>query len=144
MKRIHNTWLALTAAFFFAIAGAACDDTARGVQEDTGEMTDEAREEADEAAEEGREAVPDAQRTAGEAGAGVDAVMETMDVKTALMTDDSIDASDINVDTYHETKTVVLKGSVLSEAQKTEAARIASREAPGYRIDNQLTVRPRE
>ena len=59
------------------------------------------------------------------------------------MTDTTVDASDINVDTFHETKTVLLKGSVPSAAQKAEAGRIAQREAEGYRIDNQLVVRTR-
>ncbi len=58
-----------------------------------------------------------------------------------MIADDTVDASDINVDTFHETKTVVLKGSVPTAAQKTEAARIAAREAEGYKIDNQLTVK---
>ena len=33
-------------------------------------------------------------------------------MKSALMADRTVDASHINVDTFHETKTVVLKGSV--------------------------------
>lgn len=139
----HNGWLALTAALTFAVAGAACDNTARGAKQDTAAATAEAHEEAAEARAEGRDEARDARRTAGEAGAAIDAAGETLDVKTALMTDDTVDASDINVDTLHETKTVVLKGFVTSEAQKTEAGRIATREAPGYRVDNQLKVRPR-
>ena len=58
------------------------------------------------------------------------------------MADSTVDASDINVDTFHETKTVVLKGSVPTAAQKTEAGRIAAREADGYKVDNQLVVKP--
>lgn len=154
MRRVHNGLLALTAAFTFAVAGAACDNTARGVKQDSAEATAdakeagdaakaEAREEAAEARAEGREAKDDAKRTASEAGSAIDAATETIDVKTALMTDATVDASDINVDTFHETKTVVLKGSVPTAAQKAEAAKIAAREAEGYRVDNQLTVRPR-
>jgi osmotically-inducible protein OsmY len=154
VRRIHNGLLALTATFAFAIAGVACDNTASGVKQDTAEATDaardssdaakaEAKDEAAEARAEGREAKDDARRTAGDAGAAVDAAGETIDVKTALMGDDMVDASDINVDTFHETKTVVLKGSVPTAAQKTAAAKIAAREAEGYKIDNQLTVRPR-
>ena len=56
--------------------------------------------------------------------------------------DRTVDASHINVDTFHETKTVVLKGSVKTATQRDEAARIAAAEAPGYRIDNQLTIVP--
>jgi osmotically-inducible protein OsmY len=131
----------------------ACDNTADGVKRDTAEATDaardntdaakaEAKEEAAEARAEGREAADDARRTAGNAGAAIDAAGETIDVKTALMADDTVDADEINVDTFHETKTVVLKGSVPTAAMKTAAGRIAAREAEGYKIDNQLVVRP--
>ncbi|HUE89068.1 MAG TPA: BON domain-containing protein [Vicinamibacterales bacterium] len=133
----------LTAALSLALAGAACDDTARGVQQDSAEATDDARDATAAARSEADEVADDARRTAGRAGGAVDAAGETLDVKTALMTDDLVDASDINVDTFHETRTVVLKGSVPTEAQKTAAGRIAEREAEGYKIDNQLTVRPR-
>jgi osmotically-inducible protein OsmY len=54
-----------------------------------------------------------------------------------------VDASDINVDTFAATKTVVLKGTVPTEAQKAAAERIAVREAVGYKVNNQLTVRAR-
>jgi osmotically-inducible protein OsmY len=150
VRRVHNGFLAITAAFVFAVASAACDNAARGAREDAAEAKKdaaeakaEAKEEAAEARAEGREAKDDAKRTAGEAGAAVDAATETIDVKTALMADASIDASDINVDTFHETKTVVLKGSVPTAAQKAEAAKIAAREAEGYKVTNQLTVKPR-
>lgn len=68
------------------------------------------------------------------------AVVETMDVKAALMADRSVDASHIDVDTFPETKTIVLRGSVKTATQRDEAARIAAVEAPGYQIDNQLRV----
>jgi osmotically-inducible protein OsmY len=154
VKRVHNGFLALTAAFSFAIAGAACDNTARGVQQDTAQATDAAKDsakdgtgaaanEAAEARAEGREAAGDASRTAGNAGAALDAATETIDIKAALIADDSLEGLSINVDTFHETKTVVLKGTVNSAEQKSRAATIAAREAEGYKIDNQLTVRPR-
>jgi hypothetical protein len=153
VRRIHNGLLALTATFAFALVGVACDNTASGVRQDTAEATDDARdataaagtEAKDEAAEaraEGREAADDARRAAGNAGSAVDAAGETIDVKTALMADDTVDADEINVDTFHETKTVVLKGSVPTAAMKTAAGKIAQREAEGYKVDNQLVVRP--
>jgi osmotically-inducible protein OsmY len=126
--------LALTAALSLAMAGVACDNTSRGVQRDTAEATDRGS---------ARDEAADARRTAGDSGSAIGAAGETMDVKTALMTDDLVDASDINVDTFHETKTVVLKGTVTSAAQKTAAEKIAQKEAEGYKIDNQLTVRAR-
>ena len=154
MRRVHNSLLALTAACFFAFVGTACDNTARGMKKDSAEAADkakdatadakqEAKEKSDAAKAEGREQANDAKRTAGEAGAAIDAAKETVDVKSALMADATVDASNINVDTYHETKTVVLKGSVPTSAQKEEAGRIAAREADGYKIDNQLVVKPR-
>jgi predicted small secreted protein len=150
----HTGWMAMGAAFVFAVMTAACDNTARGAREDaadakrdaqeaTADVKDKARDEAAKAAAEGREAKDDVRRAAGDAGAAIDAAAETIDVKTALMSDAAVDASDINVDTFHETKTVVLKGSVPSAAQKTEAGNIAARQAEGYKIDNRLVVKPR-
>ena len=71
------------------------------------------------------------------------AATETFDVKAALVAEKAVDASDINVDTMAETKTVVLKGTVPTADQKQLAERIAIREAVGYKVDNQLTVRAR-
>jgi osmotically-inducible protein OsmY len=155
VRRVHNGLLALTAACLFAFAGAACDNTARGIKQDSAEATDkakdasaeakeEAKEQRDAAKAEGREQANDAKRTAGEAGAAIDAATETLDVKAALMADATVDASDIDVDTYHETKTVVLKGSIPTSAQKEEAGRIAAREAKGYKVDNQLVVKTKK
>jgi osmotically-inducible protein OsmY len=153
VRRVHNGVLGLMAAFAFTMmATVACDNTARGMREDSAKAAEtakkkadaakaEAKEEAAEAKAEGREAAADAKRAAGEAGAAIDAAKETIDVKTALMADDTVDASDINVDTFHETKTVVLNGTVPTAAQKTAAGKIAAREAEGYKIDNKLTVK---
>lgn len=143
MRRVHNGLLAFTAALSLAMAGVACDNTARGVQQDTAEATDSASDAAAAARAEAADEADDARRTSGRAAGAIDAAGETIDVKTALMTDDLVDASDINVDTFHETRTVVLKGTVPTEAQKTAAGRIAEREAEGYTINNQLTVRAR-
>ena len=69
------------------------------------------------------------------------AATETVDVKTALTMDKTVDASGINVDTDGATKVVTLKGTVASAEQRERAEAIAAREATGYRIDNQLTVK---
>jgi hypothetical protein len=87
-----------------------------------------------------REPASGAVGTAGKTAAGA---TETIDVKAALMLDDGVDASDVNVDTDGVKKVVVLKGSVPSAAQKNRAEQIAVREAKGYRVDNQLVVRAR-
>jgi len=77
---------------------------------------------------------------ANNAGAKGDAAQQTLDVKTALQADASIDATRIDVDTDAGTKTVTLKGSVATAAQKASAERIARSKAPGYTVRNNLTV----
>jgi osmotically-inducible protein OsmY len=68
--------------------------------------------------------------------------VETVDVKSALIADGRVDASNINVDTSASTKTVVLKGSVPSAEQRTTAETVARNNAKGYTINNQLAVVP--
>lgn len=92
-----------------------------------------AREEAGEQAERAGE-------KAEEAGDVLGAAKQTLDVKAALMADEDIDASNIDVDTDHETRTVTLRGSVPTAAQKEEAERIARDKAEGYTVTNLLTV----
>jgi predicted small secreted protein len=132
----------LAIALISGMALGACSNTAAGVEEDAANAADQAGTAADRAAETGRDAAADVRDATRDAGRAAAAAIETIDVKTALMTDRTVDASHINVDTFHETKTVVLKGSVKTTAQRDEAARIAAAEAPDYRIDNQLTVVP--
>jgi osmotically-inducible protein OsmY len=133
--------LAVTAALAFAVAGAACERTSQGAREDAAEMQKKADQAATEAQEKAREESRDAQRTANEAGGRLDAAGETFSIKTALMADKTVDASDINVDTFGDTRTVVLRGTVPTMEQKKQAEEIAKREAAGFRIDNQLTVK---
>ena len=128
-----NGFLAI--ALMSGLSLVACSNTAAGVEKDAENAAEKAKPAAEEAKAETKEA-------AREAGGAVAAAVETIDVKSALMADRTVDASHINVDTFHETKTVVLKGSVKTATQRDEAARIAAAEAPGYRIDNQLTVVP--
>lgn len=97
-----------------ALAGsAACAQTARGVVQDTKENV-----------------------TAVKGG------LETVDVKTAIIADKTIDAGAIDVDTYADKKVIVLRGSVPTEAQKRRAEQIAKENAEGYTIDNRLVVTP--
>lgn len=93
---------------------AGCTHTARGVKTDAEHIAEHA-----------------------EAGA------ETFDVKTSLIADGRVDASNVNVDTYAKTRTVVLRGSVPSADQKRIAEEIARKEAKGYRVDNRLRVIPK-
>ena len=133
-------------ALLSALSLAACSNTAAGVEQDARENKEKAEAAADRAEDKARPAAEEAAaetREAGREAAGaVKAAVETIDVKSALMADRTVDASHIDVDTFHETKTVVLKGSVKTATQRDEAARIAAAEAPGYRIDNQLRVVP--
>ena len=148
---LKNGFLAI--ALLSGLSLAACSNTAAGVEQDARENADKAavaadraedkaRPAAEEAAAEAREAGREVKEAGREAGAAIAGATETIDVKSALMADRTVDASHINVDTMHETKTIVLKGSVKTATQRDEAARIAAAEAPGYRIDNQLTVVP--
>jgi predicted small secreted protein len=157
----NKTMLAVAVAA--ACAGlAGCDNTAQGVKEDARENqaaveqaaaearadTADERAEAGDANQEAGRDVGDAAERAGDAIAGaaneaapaVDAAKQTLDVKTALMADSSIDATKIDVDTDAGTKTVTLKGTVATAAQKAAAERIAKSKAEGYTVRNNLTV----
>jgi hypothetical protein len=148
---LKNGFLAV--ALMSGLALAACSNTAAGAKKDAdinadkaAAATEEGKEKADrageKAAEAGREAAADTKEAARGAGDALKGAIETIDVKSALMADRTVDASHINVDTFHETKTVVLKGSVKTATQRDEAARIAATEAPSYRVDNQLKIVP--
>ena len=68
------------------------------------------------------------------------AAFVTPKVKTALGANAALRGSQINVDTTSDNKTVVLRGTVTSNAQKTLAEAIAQKYAPGFRVVNQLVV----
>ena len=108
------------------------------------QAADRAADSADRAGDRASEATRNAGDRAGEAtkdvGRAADAAVQTVDVKSALIADKRIDASNINVDTDAATKTVTLKGHVPTAAQKTVAGEIASAKAEGYRIKNELRV----
>ncbi len=141
---LKNAYLAV--ALLSSLSLAACSNTAAGAKKDAEENADKAaatpESASEKAAAESREAAAESKEATRDATGAIAAAVETIDVKSALMADRTVDASHINVDTFHETKTVVLKGSVKTATQRDEAARIAAAEAPGYRIDNQLTVVP--
>lgn len=97
------------------LAGAtACAQTARGVVDDTKDNASAVR-----------------------------GVAETVDVKTAIIADKTIDSGAIDVDTYQDKKTVVIRGSVPNQMQKDKAGSIARENAKGYTVDNQLAVVPK-
>jgi osmotically-inducible protein OsmY len=94
-----------------AALSGACANTVRGVKQDTEKVAEQ-----------------------------TSAATQTVDVKSALIADGRVDASNINVDTSASAKTVVLKGTVPTEQQKATAEAIARDKAEGYKITNQLTV----
>jgi osmotically-inducible protein OsmY len=112
----------LPAVLLTTVLSVACQNTARGIEQD-------AEKNAETAAEVGRDVK-----------ASADAATQTVDVKSALMADDTVDASNINVDTSAEAKTVTLKGTVKNAVQKLRAEEIAVAKAPGYRVVNNLVV----
>lgn len=136
--------LAVTAAFAIAAAGTACGQASEERREDAAELQRKADQAAVDADRKAREEQQDAQRTASQPGGRLDAAGETFSIKTALMADKMVDASDINVDTVADTRTVVLRGTVPTVEQKKRAEEIAKREAAeGFKVDNQLTVKAR-
>jgi predicted small secreted protein len=102
-------------AVVFAVGIAGCANTARGVVEDTKDNASAVR-----------------------------GGLETIDVKSAIIADKTIDSGAIDVDTYQDKKVVVLRGSVPTADQKARAERIARDNAKGYTIDNQLAVVPQD
>jgi len=75
-----------------------------------------------------------------EVAADVGAGKQTVDIKAALLAAKGIDSSHIEVDTDADTRTVTLKGTVPTAAQRTAAARLARDHAAGFGIRNLLTV----
>ena len=159
--KCHRALLGTLAMLALAFA-PACRNTAEGVKEDSRENAEKAKEGSEKVADETKDAagkmsdeaaqagekIGDAAKDAGHAikegakdvASEIDAKKQTVDVKTALMADKSVDASHIDVDTDADTKTVTLKGSVPSQAQKVKAEQIARDKAEGFRVVNHLTV----
>ena len=177
MKRNISSF-GLPVALLSASLFGACQNTARGVEQDAerntaaakeeareanAEVRQEAREANAEAKQEAREANAELRQEANEAGnkmeragdrvanetkdathsvgATLDAAAQTMQIKTALIDADNLDANNIDVDTNADTKTVTLKGHVQNASQKAAAARIAKEKAPDYRIVNNLVIK---
>ena len=143
-----------TVAMLALALAPACRHTAEGAKEDARENSEKAKEEGGKMSDQAGDAADKVGAAAKDAGhaikegaekvaSEVEAGKQTVDVKAALMADKSVDASHIDVDTDAATKTVTLKGSVPTQAQKIAADRIAHDKAEGYRIVNQLTVSSR-
>ena len=104
----------------------ACRNTAEGMKVDTRQNAEKVRDEVQKAGETGRSIGNEAKEVASNVGAR----KQTVDVKAALMVASGLDASHIDVDTDAETKTVTLKGTVPTAAQKAAAERVARDTGP--------------
>jgi len=111
----------------------ACSKEAQEVKKESQDAAQKIGEKAKEVGGEVAEAAKDVGQTIKEGA-------QTVDVKAALMVDRSIDASHIDVDTDADTKTVSLKGTVPTAAQKGAAEKVAREKAEGYKVRNLLTV----
>ena len=132
-----------------AVMAAACSEQTEQRAEDaaraTGAAVESAAQDTARNAERAGEAAADAVRATAkdtDLGGAAAAAVQTVDVKAALMADKRVDASGINVDTDHKTKTVTLKGHVPSTDQRMTAEEIARDKAQGYAIHNELVVQP--
>ncbi len=130
MKRSSISILLLAAAVG---AGAACQRAPEPEPMPEPTTADSLREAGREATDAAREAGRDMMDAARDATG-------TVNVKAALMLDNAVDASSIDVDTDAAARVVTLRGYVPTGEQRTRAEEIATREAPGYRIDNQLRL----
>ena len=145
--------LAIIAALCIGLV-SACENTARGVQQDTAEAEVETRDERAQAREAAEELGDDAANAAREVGnmaaeAGEElaerasAITENIDVKAALMAEPAVDATRIDVDVNAATRTVTLKGYVPTAGEREKAEAVAKAEAEGYKVVNNIAVQPR-
>jgi len=149
MKR---TGWPLVVALGFALSFYACGDTWKGVQKDTEENAEAVKRAMDKDAPEVRRDVGDdvdkaagkvkakAEEVGREIASETQAAMIHMDIKQALILDDTIDAAHINVDVDDNAQRVILKGSVPTLEQKAGAERIARERCRGYEVRNELSV----
>ncbi len=152
MRRLHTPFIVSVAAAASVLAGSACNNTIDGAKKDSGRAAEEAEKAGDRASRRADELVNDAQRAAASASDRAaefaERASETAavalrgaDIKATLMADPSIDATGIDVDTDARTRSITLNGHVKTEAERDMAAIIAGAQAPGYRVENRLTVR---
>jgi hypothetical protein len=118
-------------------------DKARAGAEKAGEKVKEgARGAKDDAKPVAKDVEKKVKEGADKTGQVVDATKQHLDVTAALLADKTVDASHIDVDVDKNTKTLYLRGTVPTAAQKTAAGRIARDKADGFTVHNELTVMP--
>ena len=118
-------------------AGEAIGKAADKIGDKIGPASEQAGRAARDAAVRGASAAAAAGSEAAVSAAGV---LRTGAVKAALLQDSSIDVSDVNVDTDQVARRITLKGRVRSAAVRDKVIEIARDTAPGYTIDNELTI----
>jgi osmotically-inducible protein OsmY len=145
---IRITSLGLPAALLAASLLGACENTARGIEQDTENNRARAKAAAEAAAPKIEQATAEAKEVVANAAVDaanttantLDGATRTMQVKMALVADKSVDASEIHVETNQTARTVTLKGHVPTSAQKAAAERIARAKALDYQVVNTLVV----
>jgi osmotically-inducible protein OsmY len=130
MSAVIKTTTNLLGAVLIAATCVACSERTE----------DKVEQKADQAGNAAERAADSTGNAVANGGRAADAAVETLDVKTALTLDKRVDASNINVDSDHVTKTVTLKGHVPTAEQKTLAGQIAAAKAVGYQVRNDLTI----
>ena len=130
MKKFNTVFAAAILVF-----AAACSNTAKGVEKDADKMGDKAATATDRAGDATANATSDA-------GNGMASGMNTADVKAALLAEQRLRATDINVESDDATKTLSLNGTVPTSEQKKIAEDVAKAKAPEYKVVNNLTIKP--
>lgn len=142
--KMQKTWLGGAGLCAVALLGAAgCQDKNNNGMPDTPATAPQIEKTLDNAGAKVGKAVDNAVPAIKNAGKEVVGTAEdigtTGKIKTALMADKTISASEINVTT--KDAVVHLQGSVKNAAQKNLAGQIAKKEAgAGYTIKNELMV----
>lgn len=124
--------------------GAAAEKAGEKISEAAGKIGDKVGPASEDAARSARDAAAKGARIA--AAAGADAaitaagVLRTGAVKAALLQDTSIDVSDVDVDTDQVARRITVRGRVRSAGVREKVIDLAREAAPGYTIDNELTI----
>ena len=136
-----NTFLLTTVAAISIGLVTACENTARGLEQDAAEVDVNTREPRAQAKQAARTVGAMAADAGEEVAARASALKDHVDVKAALMADSSVDASRIDVDVSSWTGTVTLNGSVRTANERHKADAIARSKSKGYKVVNNITVR---
>jgi BON domain len=125
--------------------GAAAEKAGEKIEAAADRLGDKIGPASEDAARSARDAAARGASVAAAAGADglttAAGVLRTGAVKAALLHDHTIDVSDVDVDTDQVARRVTLKGRVHSAAVRDKVIDLAREAAPGYTIDNELTLR---